>query len=148
MAMTKKQTFAIVGGAVVLCVISGLVGASIAGKFDVTWGENFEVDFGQSISIILSALGAILTALAILFAILAIVGWSTFSAQVDSNVRRYIEDDFEKKGPLFEEVVKDLTPKLKEVLKPELEAAMYQGVGPDEGEDFEVDDDETEGGVT
>ena len=148
MAMTKGQSFAIVGGAVALCIVSGLVGASIAGKFDVTWGENFQVDFGQSISIILSALGAILTALAILFAVLAIVGWSTFSAQVDSNVRRYIEEDFKRRGPLFEEVVKDLSPKLKEVLKPELEAAMYQGVGPDEGEDFEVNDEETEGTVS
>lgn len=147
MAMSKGQTSAIVIGAVTLCLVSGLVGASIAGKFDIAWGQSFKVDFGQSISIILSALGAILTALAILFAILAIVGWSTFSAQVDSNTRRYIEEDFKKKGPLFVEVVKDLTPKLKEVLKPELEASMFQGVGPEEGEDFGIGDSVSAGQV-
>lgn len=144
MAMSKQQTAAIVGGAIVLCAISGLVGASIAGKFDVTWGNDIEVDFAQSISIILSALGAILTALAILFAILSIVGWSTFSSQVDGNVRKYIEEDFKNKGPLFSEVVRDLSPKLKEVLKPELEAAMFQGVEPDEDENFGMDNHEGE----
>lgn len=136
MATSKQQTAKIVFGAIILCVISGVVGASIAGNFDVTMGDSTKLDFAQSISIILSALGAILTALAILFAILSIVGWSTFSSQVDGNVRKYIEEDFKNKGPLFSEVVRDLSPKLKEVLKPELEAAMFQGVSPDDGEDF------------
>lgn len=125
--MTKAQAAAVVGGALFLCIISGLVGASIAGKFDVSWGSEFNVDFGQSISIILSALGAILTALALLFAVLAVVGWATFSQQVDRNVQSYIEKDFEKRGPLFNAVVQDLKPKLKEELIPVLEREMFRG---------------------
>lgn len=144
MAMSKNQTAKIACGAIILCVASGIVGASVAGKFDVTWGSDLKVDFGQSISIILAALGAILTALAILFAILAVVGWSTFSSQVDDNVQRYIKGDFEKKGPLFNEIVKDLTPKLTETLKPELEEAMFKGTQAPEEEIYPTDGDGNE----
>lgn len=126
----KWTALPLVIGALVLCLISGIVGAALAGKFNVTWGSRFDVSFEQSISIILSALGAILTALALLFAILAIVGWATFSQQVDANVRRYIEDDFKHKGALFNEVTNDLAPKLKQVLKPELEKSMFAGTQP------------------
>ena len=85
--MSKGQTCVAIGGALAISLASGIIGATLVTKFDVQWGSDFKVDFGQSISIILSALGAILTALALLFAILAIVGWATFSQQVDLNVR-------------------------------------------------------------
>ena len=138
--MTRAQTTAFVLGAFVLCLVSGLIGASIAGKFDVTWGSEFNVDFGQSISIILAALGAILTALALLFAALAIVGWATFSQQVDRNVRSYIEKDFNERGTLFDAVVEDLKPKLKEELIPVLEREMFRGTEADADEIEQIDD--------
>lgn len=146
--MSKGQTAAVVFGALLLCVISGVIGAAIAGKFDVSWGSTRNVDFGQSISIILSALAALLTGLAILFAVLAIVGWATFSQQVDRNVKSYIEKDFDEKGPLFESVTEDLKPKLKEELLPILEREMYRGTEPNEDEisslDQLVEDEEEE----
>ena len=142
--MTRSQTAAIVVGALILCVISGLIGASIAGKFDVSWGSTFQVDFGQSISIILAALGSILTALALLFAVLAVVGWATFSQQVDRNVRSYIEKDFDDRGALFDAVVQDLTPKLKEELLPLLERAMFRGTDAEEDEIEQIDTPVTE----
>jgi hypothetical protein len=111
-----------------------LVGASIAGRFDVAWGDHFNVDFGQSISIILAALGAILTAIAILIGVLAIIGWATFSSQVDTSIKRYIADDFDKEGPLFQRVSADLLPKLGSDLLPKLERSMYQGTQPAAGE--------------
>lgn len=143
--MSKGQTAAVVLGAAFLCIISGLIGASISSNFDVSWGPTTKVDFTQAISIILSALGALLTALALLFSILAVVGWATFSQQVDRNVRSYIETDFDKKGPLFTSVTSDLKPKLKEELLPELERAMYRGTEPDEDEIDRLDD-EPDGG--
>lgn len=146
--MSKGQTAAVVFGALLLCVISGVIGAAIAGQFDVSWGSTRNVDFGQSISIILSALAALLTGLAILFAVLAIVGWATFSQQVDRNVKSYIEKDFDEKGPLFESVTEDLKPKLKEELLPVLEREMYRGTEPNEDEvaslDRAVEDGEVE----
>lgn len=137
--MSKGQTAAVVAGALFLCIVSGLIGAAIAGKFNVTWGSTLNVDFGQSISIILSALAALLTGLAILFAVLAIVGWATFSQQVDRNVKTYIEKDFDEKGPLFESVTEDLKPKLKEELLPVLEREMYRGTEPNEEEVASLD---------
>lgn len=137
--MSRAQTTTFVLGAFVLCVVSGLIGASIAGKFDVRWGSEFNVDFGQSISIILAALGAILTALALLFAVLAIVGWATFSQQVDRNVRAYIEKDFNERGTLFDAVVEDLKPKLKEELLPVLEREMFRGTEANADEIDQID---------
>jgi hypothetical protein len=140
--MSKGQTAAVVLGAALLCIISGLIGATISSSFDVSWGSQTQVDFAQAISIILSALGALLTTLALLFSILAVVGWATFSQQVDRNVRSYIETDFDKKGPLFESVTSDLKPKLKEELLPELERAMYRGTEPDEEDMARLDADQ------
>lgn len=138
--MAKSQNKTIIWTGIGLCLASGLVGAIVAESFDVSWGGKLDVDFGQSISIILAALGATLTALALIFGALAIVGWATFSQQVDNNVRTYIEDDFDKKGPLFNAVVNDLKPKLREDLLPDLEKAMFKGAEPTPDELAELDD--------
>lgn len=122
MKMSARKTAAIVGAVAGLCIASGIIGASLVGRFDVEWGSKFSVDFGQAISIILAALGAILTAIALLIGVLAIIGWATFSSQVDQNVRRHIAEDFDDQGPLFQTVVADLLPKL--------EKSMFKGTEP------------------
>ncbi|MDO9363159.1 MAG: hypothetical protein Q7T60_09555 [Sphingopyxis sp.] len=97
--MSKKILF--VAAFLVCMVVSGLIGGVMSRHFAPSSLEISYVDF---ISIMLTSLGIILTALAVFIGILAVLGWNSIEDKLRDHSHDYIRRQLEEGNPLRDDI--------------------------------------------
>lgn len=89
----------LLGAALLVVVVNGS-GLSLRASDDLS-----RADF---VSIILTALGVMLTAVTVFLGALAIIGWATFEARVKQSSEAFLERRFSEDDPRYIALVEDL----------------------------------------
>lgn len=125
--MSKKMI--IVAAFIVCMIVSGLIGGAISRFFSPS---SFAISYVDFISIMLTSLGIILTALAVFIGILAILGWNSIEDKLRDHSHDYIRRQLEEGNPLRD----DIRRSVREV--------VYEGVAAE----TEIDDEKFEDAPT
>lgn len=97
--MSKKI---IIGAAFIVCmIVSGVIGGAISRYFSPS---SFSISYVDFISIMLTSLGIILTALAVFIGILAILGWNSIEDKLRDHSHDYISRQLEEGNPLRDDI--------------------------------------------
>lgn len=105
-----------------LAVVSGLVGAALASHFGTS---SIRVSYIDFISVVLTCLGVILTAVTLFVGVLAVIGWTSIETRLRSHSIEFIGSELSEDKPLGQMVRKAVR------------EAVYEGVVParENGED-------------
>lgn len=117
----------LVAAAVVLCLLSGVIGGALTRNFGTS---NYTLSYADFISVMLTAISLLMTLLAIFFGVLGVIGWNAISRGVQERTERFLVDGFKDGNALHVMLQKRVT------------EAMYEGVAAIEtklGEGDEVD---------
>ena len=121
---TIIQRVATLAGLSALAVVSGLVGAALTTRFGTS---NIRISYIDFISVILTALGVILTAVTLFVGALAVIGWTSIETRLRSHSIEFIGSELREDKPLGRMVRKAVRD------------AVYEGVMPaDSGEHEDV----------
>lgn len=116
MQIPSKAAFAgKVVGLAGLAIVSGLVGAALASKFGTSSMTVSYIDF---ISVVLTCLGVMLTAVTLFVGVLAVIGWTSIETRLRSHSIEFIGSELTEDKPLGQMVRKAVR------------EAVYEGVVP------------------
>lgn len=115
-----------VAGVASLCVISGVIGASLTRNFGTS---SYTLSYADFVSIMLTAISLLMTVLAIFLAVAGFVGWTTIEQKVHGKTEDFLAEGFKKGGRLDNIVVDTIHRKTEEI--------MFSGVQPVDGDDRE-----------
>lgn len=90
----------IVGG-LLACLASGLIGAALSSRFGTS---NYTISYADFISIMLTGVTVLLACLAIVLAILGVIGWNAITTRVGNRTEAYLEDGFKKGNHLYRQM--------------------------------------------
>lgn len=141
-------------GLVLIGVVLFCFGGMFSHSFGVVSGGTIDLQYSQLIAIILSALGAILTALAIFLAILGVLGWNGIARGVRSRASEFLDEGFGEGGDIRRMVNSQVersthaylqtqfseTGEMRRLVRDQVNQYAYSGFEP------VVSDDEVEGG--
>lgn len=106
-----------ISGLIALCLMSAIVGSVVSHKWSISWRGNFDISYPDLIAIILTALGVIMTVMAIFLAILGVFGWTSISKGVRARATEYLSTELGEGGGL------------REMVRAQVDEFIYSGVG-------------------
>jgi len=109
-------------GLVALCGLSSVAGASMSRHFGTS---SYTISYADFISVMLSAIAVLLTALTIFLAVLGVLGWAAIAKGVRSRTEEFLADGFQEGEVLYS------------LVESKIAEQVYRGVGaiPDENEE-------------
>ena len=90
----------LVAGAALMLIVQSASGLSFT--------PAASLDASAFVSIILTALGVILAALALFIGVLAIIGWTTFESKVKNSSEQFLEKRFSTDDPRYLDLIKEI----------------------------------------
>jgi hypothetical protein len=102
-------------GLLALCLFGGVVGASLATHFGTS---SYSISFVDFISVMLTALGVMMTTMTLLVGALAVIGWTSIEGKLRDHSYDYMSNDLKVGGPL------------QELVRRAVRDAVYEGVRP------------------
>ena len=105
---------------ILLALISGVIGAALAGNFGTSSISISYIDF---ISVVLTALGVMLATATLFVAVLAVIGWTSIEARLRNHSIEFIGSELKDDKPLAI------------MIKKAVREAVYEGVAPTTEED-------------
>lgn len=147
-------------GVVILALAVFFLGGVASHSFGVKTGGTVDLQYAQMIAIVLSALAAILTALAIFLAILGVLGWNGIARGVRARASEFLDEGFGETGEIRRMVNAQVERsthaylkgqfsekgEMRKLVRDQVNQFAYSGFEPVESED-EIGNDAENGGV-
>jgi len=102
-----KRVNQIVGGILLMLLGAALLLVVVKGS-GLTFSPNDRIPPSDFLSIILTALAVMLTAVTVFLGALALIGWATFEARVKQSAESFLENRFSENDPRYIALVEEL----------------------------------------
>ena len=86
-------------GIIVLCLISGVVGASFSRNFGTS---HYSISYADFISVMLTAISVLMTVLAIFLGVFGVIGWNAIQNRVHQRTEEFLTEGFKEGRPLYQ----------------------------------------------